>query len=543
MNEKHMQVILVEDDPKLRPEITAALVARFSELIVVNDLVDWPEAKKRLPDLLKNAHLVFSDMNLKGEQDNADDKEFLRTEFDGLRVFGLTRKHNASIPIILYTGHELQQNALDQLDDPNGPVWVLKKTGDLDIEACVDRLSTVAEGIIRSVGLEVRQKVYGLLAEGDKDVLDEPVLDGGPCWRSVLAVISARAGPLGLKTLLPKAFAEVLAKFLPSQPFKFSLLCRMLKPKDYLWLPNAETYGIRVPKNRIVTERAAWEQLLHPTKDEFNSDNERWRTGWDDAIADAGRELKGTHSALLEKTVLMLENCLEAAKTLRDVSEGNNSDFLKALRDYSNGPVKTVNESLRSDLQSGDRTWGEAIKKLWDKETSHIDILSFKFCAEWEHIIRGIGYVCASSDKHSNSKYKLRGNIAKLASLGKWRLSLIITDEGPGIKEFAATFTRAADAKPTENVDQNHKLRLAQGSLWGYCDWRVLTKREQESVARFYDVFGVRNEMDPEENQLIQLAQEVGRRRSGTAHILDFICPLPEPGSHIEVKDATLDLR
>jgi CheY-like chemotaxis protein len=545
MLNEYMQVILVEDDPAVRKDIKAALEARFSDLIVVHDLIDWPEAKEKIPTLLENSHLVLSDMNLKGSLDNPSDNKFLRTEFDGLRIFGLTRKHSSSIPIILYTGHALQQNALDQLGNPEGPVWVLKKTGELDIEACVDRLSIVAEGIIRSSSLEKRKAVYDLLVKGDKEALNLSVLDKGPCWKSVLGVISSRAGSLGNKAYITKAYAEVLAKFLPTQPFKIPLLCRMLKPGDYFWPPESEKYGINLPKNRIETSRSAWEELVHPSLYNYKGNEERWRKGWADAIRDAELELMGVRSSLLGETALMLEGCLNEAKTLVAASSRSESQLKEELHNYFMGPVKNVNAALRGDLQSGDRTWGEAIKKLWGREFNQIDILKDQFCAEWEHIFKGIGYICTSSNKHSNSRYGIRGSISNLESVGRWRLRFIITDEGPGIKEFAAIFTGASGVKPTENLDKNHKLRLAQGLLWGYCTWRVMTKRQTESAVRFYDVFGVDNEINPDDTQVIELAREIEGRASGTAHVLDFICPLPisQPGSQIEVGDETLDLR
>jgi CheY-like chemotaxis protein len=521
-----MQMIIVEDDQAVRADTVAHFHTRYVNQIYIHQIPDWPQAQSMLPELIQQSHLVLSDINLKG--DNAGEG-FVRTEFDGLRVFGLARKNNPSIPIVLYTAHALAQHALDQFDQPDGPVWVVRKTGQEEIEACADRLASVAENLIWSISLQRREEALTRLSNEDATVLSEPADVGLPSWKSMLAVLAARTNPLD--SLEPAALSGYLARFLPGRSFKFSLLARMFKPRDYRWAFNDETFSIAPPKARIKVTRSAWEELLHIVEKEFGEHRANWQRGWSSSVKDAHRELAGCRHVLMRSTVDALDSCLNAARELDSIASKDEVRFGLACRDYMKAHVKVVSDLLR-------RNWHTTLKNLFKCELNN-SLMHFPLVAEWDKLAQGVNYVCISSAKHSNSLPDVRLIITN-PNDHQWEYTILISDSGPGIQEYAAAFSPFSSVRPVEDIGRNHKLQLAQRLLWGYCDWSTVTKRDGEADVRFHNAFRANDNGSEVVSRLNDEIQKLRNAKSGTLHVLSFRCPSPISG---EYKHETVDLR
>src|ERR1051326_6475415 len=521
-----MQMIIVEDNQTVRADTVAHFGTRYVDLVHIHQIPDWPQARRMLPDLIKQSHLVLSDINLKGDKAG---EGFTRTEFDGLRVFGLARKNNSSIPIILYTAHALAQHALDQFDLPDGPVWVVRKTGHEEIEACADRLAAVAENLIWNISLRQREEALTRLSRGDENVLSEPADEGLPSWESLLAVLAARTSPLS--SLEPSLLCGYLAKFLPGRSFKFSLMARMFKPRDYRWALSEETFSIAPPQVRIKVKRSAWEELLHVIEKEFDDDQDTWRRGWNSSVKEAHREFAGSRHVLMKSTVGALDACLNSARELGWIASKNEEKFADACREYAKDHVRAVSELLR-------RNWQKVLEDLFKCELAN-ELIHFPFVAEWDKIAQGVNYVCVSSAKHSNNAPDIRLIIGS-PNDNQWELTLMISDKGPGIQEYAAAFLPLSSVRPVEDVGRNHKLQLAQGLLWGYCDWSTVSKRSGDANVRFHNA----SRADDDGSEVTKrFPAEVGALRScrsGTLHALTFRCPMPVDGV---CKDEVMDLR
>ncbi|HKU77632.1 MAG TPA: hypothetical protein VJR02_27210 [Pyrinomonadaceae bacterium] len=524
-----MTVILVEDTQTVRRDTVDALNSRYVGQVYVHQIPDWPVAQRVLPEMIESAHLVLSDINLKGEKPG--DEDYTHTEFDGLRVFGLARKHNSSIPIILYTAFPLAQHALDQFDQPDGPVWVIRKSGVEDLDACADRLASAAENLIWNLPLQKREIAFERLTQGDSTILSESAGKGLPSWKSILTVLAART--MRPKSLKQSVLCGNLAKFLPGRSFKFFLLARMLKPRDYLWVTGGESFSIAPPKSRIVGERSAWEQLLHAMPREFDQNRINWRLGWSSSVEDANTEFAGARHVLMPRTAAKLEACLKAARQLSWIAQYDEQRFDSTCAAYIAEHAGEVSELLRRD-------WQSMLSKLFTGSAFTNQLLQFPFVAEWEQIAQSLNYVCVSSAKHSKTTPKIRLLISKSANIGGPELTITVSDDGSGIQEFAGAFLPSSFARPTEDLGRNHKLQLAQGRLWGYCDWHIVSKRHGDADVRFHNAFRA----DDDGNEVtLRLSDEVQKLRnatSGTLHVLTFGCPTPVDG---EFRDEVMDLR
>jgi len=529
----NMAIVLVEDNNGLQQDIKRKLESRYLNLVTVHGLEDWPAARIALPELVKKSHLILSDMNLMDFAGaNPPGQPFLRTAFDGLRVFGFAKRLNPSIPVILYTAHDLAQNALDQLDDPDGPVWVIIKKGWEEIQGCADRLAMVAESMIWTIPLRQREAAFERLSNGDQSVLEEAILADLPSWKSVLAVLSARSDSLMPGALMPSSLRGLLGKFLPSSAFKLSLLARMFKPRDYEWSTTSEAFGISAAKQRVDDIRAAWEQLLHPREFDFKTAQDDWIQLWEEAIGDAKREFDGSRHALLTKTFERLRDCLKAANELERTAIEDPTRFGVQCNAYADAHTTLIHKALKGN-------WRSTLDKLFTGALSNSALLDRPFWAEWQELSSAINYVCVSSRKHSGKEPIVAVVVDKSDVKQSWRLRIAVSDDGPGISEFSSAFIPHSDIRPDE-AKSNHKLQLAQGLLWGYCHWLVLTKLKTEREVKAFSVFSPLDDRYADDEFINRFVQELTNRESGTVQVLDFICPVPLNGS---VQNEVMDLR
>jgi len=555
-NPQKLKVILVEDVDVLRRAAKNALKNLWNDQVEVVAFAHWPEFWDKFEGK-KPVVLVISDINLKDATGQETISEgghtWTITQFDGLRVAGFVHKRAPQVPCILYTAHDPAKNALDQFNSPDGIIWVVMKASTDDhktvLAAATTKLGEVAQQILWSTPLPQRREILATMESASTNVNEIEVTPSGGFEKitysaaSVLTAISVAQREQQSDEAAVSGGADefdlksVLRPYLPSAS-KLLVLGRLLKPTDFLW--PQETFGIREPAQwatwRTAESRSfsAVEAILHvQSGDGLTPCDTRDRCQqhtkfWDAVVCAARSDYSVVSPLLLDNTRKQFDQLWNKSHELKlTLQQGNMVNQRNALimLQKTSRAVKTMLQDSGRWKSVVDEVFAVRIEDNGDEKSRELsNLLGRTSYAEWDAVKTALAKIVESVTENGAGVAKQELRAVVVPSAGIWTLSILIEDTGPGIQELAMHFAQENENRPMD-AEHGHKLRLAQGLLWGYCRWAVFTKTESDTGSRTWDVYG--------ESSNVGWCNSPGfSDRTGTIHVIEFDNPLLEGWSN-----------
>lgn len=453
-------ILLVEDDADLLKSNKMLMnnIFSFAKVICCEDyhmakayLLQTKAAGCVLPDI------CLLDINLEEHVlVKRIDKTY--TAWDGIRLWGFICKVLGPIPCVLYTGHDPSSVGLDEFDCAEAPFWVVEKAGggiDIIVDVFKRQFCQVAERLLREIQMSDVMAVLSVLQSGSTPGTVS-VGNREWDWNTLL-------GPI--RTLFQMdSDLEVLRLMTPVNQ-KMATLTRWFKPGDYKWI-SARQYGL--PGTTPFDGHSAMGRCTHPVND--------WNASGASiplekiAVDEARRQLGLLSSILLPARVKSAEKYIQLATGWSDERKDVDSE--------------TASE-FKSKWEANVLAWLTALENSMslslDKSSLPIYIQQSRFYAEYGEIISALTKLVSSAKENSGGtcvevKIALESNDTE-----SFDVALYIVDNGTGWPDGDQpknAFLHGSDIRPADNTTgRGHALKWAQGLLWGYCEWQVLTKR------------------------------------------------------------------